>query len=402
MKILMITEDFPYPPSDGVRLRVYHILKGLSKRHEITLLSFIDGNDKVNIDKIKSFCEHIELIPKNPRKLLLLRVVLNLFETEPFSLSTFNSKRIRQRIRKTLIQKKIDIVHLDMPNMAQFYELVAHMPTVIDPRDSITLNLRRRYPLEKNLFQKAYQYIQWKKWKRYEAEMYAKFDKCFVVSDVDAEELRLLNSKIDIAIIPNGVDVDFFKPMRLKPDYPSLIFSGSMASFQSYDAITYFYKNIYGNVKAQVPNIKLYIVGKDPPQSVRDLTQDKSVIVTGFVEDIRPFIDRSTVYVCPIRSGSGIKNRLLEAMAMGKPIVAFTISCKALNVTHMENIFLADNCQEFTKGIITLLSNQRLREKMADNARQLVEKEYSWEKTVSIIKGAYEEAIRKKQNQVKK
>ena len=398
----MITEDFPYPPSDGVRLRVYHILKGLSKRHEITLLSFIDGNDKVNIDKIKSFCEHIELIPKNPRKLLLLRVVLNLFETEPFSLSTFNSKRIRQRIRKTLIQKKIDIVHLDMPNMAQFYELVAHMPTVIDPRDSITLNLRRRYPLEKNLFQKAYQYIQWKKWKRYEAEMYAKFDKCFVVSDVDAEELRLLNSKIDIAIIPNGVDVDFFKPMRLKPDYPSLIFSGSMASFQSYDAITYFYKNIYGNVKAQVPNIKLYIVGKDPPQSVRDLTQDKSVIVTGFVEDIRPFIDRSTVYVCPIRSGSGIKNRLLEAMAMGKPIVAFTISCKALNVTHMENIFLADNCQEFTKGIITLLSNQRLREKMADNARQLVEKEYSWEKTVSIIKGAYEEAIRKKQNQVKK
>ena len=364
--------------------------------------NFIDGNDKVNIDKIKSFCEHIELIPKNPRKLLLLRVVLNLFETEPFSLSTFNSKRIRQRIRKTLIQKKIDIVHLDMPNMAQFYELVAHMPTVIDPRDSITLNLRRRYPLEKNLFQKAYQYIQWKKWKRYEAEMYAKFDKCFVVSDVDAEELRLLNSKIDIAIIPNGVDVDFFKPMRLKPDYPSLIFSGSMASFQSYDAITYFYKNIYGNVKAQVPNIKLYIVGKDPPQSVRDLTQDKSVIVTGFVEDIRPFIDRSTVYVCPIRSGSGIKNRLLEAMAMGKPIVAFTISCKALNVTHMENIFLADNCQEFTKGIITLLSNQRLREKMADNARQLVEKEYSWEKTVSIIKGAYEEAIRKKQNQVKK
>jgi glycosyltransferase involved in cell wall biosynthesis len=114
------------------------------------------------------------------------------------------------------------------------------------------------------------------------------------------------------------------------------------------------------------------------------------------VEDVRPFIDRSTIYICPIRSGSGIKNRLLEAMAMRKPIVAFAKSCEALNVNCMENILLANNPQEFTKGIITLLKNPVLREKIADNARQLVEKEYSWERTIRVIEESYKDAIKKK------
>ncbi len=103
----MITENFPYPPSDGAKLKVYHMLRGLSKNHEITLLSFGDNEDRVHINKIKSFCEHIELIPKNPRRFLLLKAVLNLFETKPFSLKTFNSKRMRERIKKNLIQKKV-------------------------------------------------------------------------------------------------------------------------------------------------------------------------------------------------------------------------------------------------------------------------------------------------------
>lgn len=398
MRILMITEGFPFPPTDGVKLKVYHMLKGLSRQHEIFLLSFVDSKVNVDFGEIRSFCKQIELVSKNPRRFLILKAIFNIFERKPFSLKTFNSKKIRERLKAILVEEKFDVVHLDMANTAQFFELVAHMPSFMAPHDSITLNLRRRVRLEKNPFRKAYQYIQWKKWESYESEVYAKFGKCFVVSDVDKEVLLSLNPKIDIAVAPNGVDVNFYKPLNLKPENPSLIFSGSMGSFQSVDAILYFYDEIYGRIKTSVPDIKLYIVGKNPPYSVKKLTQDKSIIVTGFVEDIRPFIDRSTIYVCPIRSGSGIKNRLLEAMAMRKPIIAFAKSCEALNVTHMENILLVDNPQEFTKGIITLLEDQELRERIACNARELVEKEYSWEKTIGIIEEAYKEAVRKKKD----
>lgn len=398
MRILMITEGFPFPPTDGVKLKVYHMLKGLSMKHDIFLLSFVDSKLDVNFGEIELFCRQIELVSKNQRSFTLLRTILNIFERTPFSLKPYNSHKMKRRLKKILEHEQFDIVHLDMANTAQFIDLVSHMPTLIAPHDSITLNLKRRSKLEKNFFRRVYQYIQWKKWERYESEMYAKFGKCFVVSDVDKEVLLSLNPEIDIAVAPNGVDVDFYKSLGSKPEKASLIFSGSMGSFQSVDAILYFCETIYGNLKAVMPDLELYIVGKNPPHSVKQLTQDKSITVTGYVEDIRPFIDKSTIYVCPIRSGSGIKNRLLEAMAMSKPIVAFAKSCEALNVTHMKDIWLANNPQEFTRGILTLLDDQALREEIAYNARQLVEREYSWGRSINIIEKSYEEAIRKKKS----
>jgi len=396
MKILMITTDFPFPPIDGLRLKVYHMLKGLSIKHEIFLLAFIDSTDKIDFGEIKSFCEHIELIPKNPRKFLILKAIFNLFERKPFSLKTFNSNRMKERLKEILEQEEFDIVHLDIANTTQFFDLVAHMPTFMAPHDSMTLNLRRRVKFERNPFQKAYQYIQSKKWERYEKEMYVKFDKCFVVSDVDKETLQTLNPKIDISVAPNGVDTNFFKPLNLKEEYPSLIFSGSMGSFQSCDAILFFYKEMYGRIKKIFPDIKLYIVGKNPPPKVKKLSNDSSVTVTGFVEDIRQYIDKSTVYICPIRSGSGIKNRLLEAMAMKKPIVAFRRSCEALNVSHRENILIANDQEEFANGIIELLHDKELRNYIAMNAMKLIEREYSWDYTIQIIENSYFDAIKKK------
>ncbi len=396
MKILMISEKFPYPPTDGVRLKVYHMLKGLSKRHDIFLLSFVEPAEKIDYGNIKSFCKHIDLVPKNSRKLLALKVVLNLFERSPFSLKVYNSKKMKDKIKATLAGNKFDLVHLDMANTAQFIDVVGHMPTFMAPHDSVTFNLSTVVKREKNLLIKFYRYMQFRKWRQYEKTMYAKYSKCFVVSDIDKQVLLSLNPKIDITVAPNGVDVDFFKPLNLKKEYPSLVFSGSMESFQSYDAILYFYDEIYVRIKKRIPDIRLYIVGKKPPDSVRALSKDSSVTVTGFVEDVRPYIDKCTVYICPIRCGSGIKNRLLEAMAMKMPIVASRKSCEALKVKHMEHLLLADNPKEFINGISELLEKEELRQEIANNARKLVEKEYSWENTINIIENAYKEAINKK------
>lgn len=395
MKILMITERFPFPPNDGVRLKIYHMLKGLSRRHEIVLLSFTESLD-VNPGEIQSYCERIELIPRVTRSFPVFKSAINLFEDRPFSLKMFDSDLMRKKIHDILRNDHIDLVHLDMPNTAQFYDIVSHKPTFFAPHDSVTLNLRRRVKLEKNVVTRLYLAVQLKKWENYEKNIYGRFDKCFVVSDVDKEVLLSLNPRIDVAVAPNGVDTEFFRPVHMKEEFPSLVFHGSIESFQSHDAVLFFYDKIYGRIKDEFPSVKLYIVGKEPPQSVRELSKDKSVIVTGFVDDVRPYIDKSTLYICPIRSGSGIKNRLLEAMAMQKPIVALSKSCEAIEVSHMKDIYLAKNPDEFTDGIIRLFKDNKLREILAVNARELVKKKYSWEGTINVIEKAYNEAIVRK------
>jgi sugar transferase (PEP-CTERM/EpsH1 system associated) len=396
MKILMVTERYPFPPFDGVNLKVYHLIKGLfNKGHNIFLVSFTNHNEDINYGDMNKYCEIIDLIHKKPIKFRFIKALFNIFENKPFSLKPYNSKLTMEKI-KTIIEKgHFDIVHFDMCNMAQFYIITGNSPAVIVPNDAIHISEKTKALYNKNLIWKAYYYMQYRKWRKYESDAYTKFAKCIVVSEADKKALLSNNSNLDITVAPNGVDIDYFRPLKLQKEYPSLIFTGSMSSFQSYDAVLYFYEMIFTRLISKVPNIKLLIVGKNPHPSIQKLANNKSIVVTGFVEDLRPYIDKSTIYICPMRAGAGIKNRLLEAMAMEKPIIATRKSCETIDAIHMEHIYIADSPSEFVDGIIRLLKNNDLRNKLATNARDLARENYSWQKTISIYEKCYLEAIDK-------
>jgi glycosyltransferase involved in cell wall biosynthesis len=167
--------------------------------------------------------------------------------------------------------------------------------------------------------------------------------------------------------------------MNLEEDFPSLIFVGNMATGSSTEAILHFYNEMYALIKKEIPNIKLYIVGKDPSQKILQLASDTSVIITGYVEDVRPYLARASVVIEPITVAMGIRTRVLEALAMGKPVVATSFAVGGIDITPNDDIIIADNPNEFVERVIQLLNDEELRGRIGKNARKLVEKKYSWE-----------------------
>ena len=181
-------------------------------------------------------------------------------------------------------------------------------------------------------------------------------------------------------MVPNGVDTDYFKPMSVSSGKLSVIFTGGMAWHPNVDAVLYFYSEILPIVKKSVPELEFYVVGMNPVKAVRDLAADKSVVVTGFVPDIRPYLAQSAVVVCPLRISFGIKNKVLEAMAMGKPVVGTPPSYDGIDVSYGRDAIVARDPAEFAAKVVDFLKDGRMRAEIGQNAREFVEKKYSWER----------------------
>jgi glycosyltransferase involved in cell wall biosynthesis len=214
------------------------------------------------------------------------------------------------------------------------------------------------------------------------------FDASITVGQKDYEFLKTLSPRANVALIPNGVDTDCFYPIeKEKSGYPIMIFSGNMKFLPNIDAVLYFYNDIFPLVRSKIPNIRLYIVGASPPEKIKRLSNDENVVVTGYVDDIRTFIAKADVVICPMRMGAGIKNKILEAMAMGKAVISTLIGAEGIDAINRENILISNSPGDFVENIIAILSNDELRNKITKNARKLINENYTWD----ICSRRYEE-----------
>lgn len=398
MKILFLAHSFPYPPDEGIKLMSYNLLKEFAKRHSITLVSLIESEEeKKYIPAVKKFCQQIETVLHKVPKSFFKRLWNIFFQREPFSAYQFYSKEFAQKLPKLVKNGNFDIIHFDY--LTSVYRSSANnLPGVFFPHDALSMLFKRNIKGEKNIFRKFYISTQWKKMVSYEKETLPKFEKTVVVSPKDKEWLfnLSLNFNPDISVIPNGVDTDYFKPLGLEEDYPSVIFRGIMNFLPNIDAAVYFAKEILPFIRREVPHLKYYIVGPNPTKEIKKLASDPLNLVTGYVEDIRLYISRAIVNVCPMRIGSGIKNKILEAMAMSKPTVATKLACEGIpEVKDGENILIADTPGEFAGKVIFLLKDEKLRKKIGEQGRKFVMENYTWQKTAEKFEKLYEEAIEK-------
>ncbi|MFN3966973.1 MAG: glycosyltransferase [Endomicrobiia bacterium] len=395
MNILFLTHSFPYPPDEGIKLMSYNLLKEFSKRHTVTLLSFIWSDDeKKYIPEISKFCKRVEVVKHKIPKSFIRRFYNIFFQKEPFCVHQFYSEEFKEKLKKIISNQKFDIVHFDFVNTSFYRNFLLDIPAIFFPHDAMSMLFYRNIEKEKNIFRKLYTYSQYKKMLYYEKEIMPKFEKTVVVSPKDKEWLLSLNSNFDIEVIPNGVDANYFHPLNIEEDYPSVIFRGIMSFLPNIDAAVYFADKILPIIQKEIPNLKYYIVGPNPDEKIKKLSSENN-IVTGYVEDIRPYIAKSTVNVCPMRIGSGIKNKILEAMAMAKPTVATSIAIEGIpDVTDGENILIADTPEEFAKKVILLIKDENLRKKIGKNAREFVIKNYTWEKAAEKFENVYKEVIK--------
>ena len=410
MRVLFLT---PYLPSlaTGHGVRSLNFLKSLHEKygHDITLVSLVATTEESRYacGSLEEYCGEIVTldVPKSHGFSLLskktfftLRNMLSFQQVLSRYPTFFNSSYVPslyQTIKSIAARKQLDVAYLLSINMAVYMSGIRNIPTVIDFADATFDEHYQLSLLETNPFRKAARRLLYWTTKLETNRLISRGSEALVVTTAYEKDTFIQNfpdSASRTFVIPNGVDIDYFRPTATQEEFPSLVFVGSSSS-SNLLAVTYFCEKIYPTIRKKMPSIRLYIVGGHPPSAIYEISKkDESVTVTGYVEDMRPYLARSSVVVVPMISGRGIKNKTLEAMAMGKPVVSTSIGARGIDVTAGENIALADTPEDFASEVLQLLGNRELHETIGRNARALVEARHSWERAADMLNELIEQA----------
>ncbi len=398
LRILLISRCPPYPLHLGDRLIPYHLMRELSRRgHRIDLLAFYQQpEDMADVPYYNRFFDSVTLIREPARS------PLSLLTRALFPRRRFPERRERSwspqmwdAITARLIDqpRTIDVVHLfGGVQVYEFRALTRDYPNLIAPYESYSLLLERTRAQTRRLAGRVLTGLQLAMARNFESWMFAPYQRTVVVSERDAQTLRTLSRGLPVAVIPNGVDLDRFIPTDHEPETPTLIFTGNFDYAPNLDAALLLIREIFPAVRQAIPEAEVLIVGNNPPPELRRL-EGGGVRVTGRVPDVRPYLDDAHVYVSPLRIGAGIKNKILEAMAMQAAVVATPISCEGIDARHGRDVIIAAQPAEISRAAIRLLQDAPLRRQIARNGRRLVEKHYTWQHAAEAYEALYAQVI---------
>lgn len=403
MKILFLSQIVPYPPHGGVLQRGYNVIRELSKFADIHLMAFVHPDtlhkpeDLEDSKKVLSqYCEEIEyftLWPKTSKFHKYFAFLSSMFYPGPFSVYAHKSAALDKRIKIIMNHGGIDLVHFDTIALARFNHSYIKVPKVVTFHNIESHLMARRARVEKNPLASKFVEIQANRLQKYEKYKSMDFDLNIMMSQVDEDELHQLNPSANTVIVPNGVDVEYFQHIKGK-EKPCLIYTGGMNMFANKDAVLYFLAEVWPQVKREVPDVIFYSIGQDPPQELLEMAnKDSAIKVMGFVEDVRPYIAESSVYVVPLRVGGGTRLKVVDALAQGKAIVSTSVGCEGITVTDGKNIEIADDANTFSRKVISLLKSPVRREELGNAARELAVSSYSWSIIGKTIKSAYFELV---------
>ncbi|MEM4202673.1 MAG: glycosyltransferase [Candidatus Methanomethylicaceae archaeon] len=383
MKVLMLSPIFPYPLNLGAKIRIYYVLRELARAgHEVTLVCLNEeGIKPLELEVIKSYCRRLEIVPVKlkSRTWTALRA---LFSHKTYGLAKFESVELRKRIADTLCEP-YDVVWV------HFMESLAYLPDFsLHPKPLVILDQHNADELFwANYARSGLPWVRFFAWQNiwklrwFQRQVLRIVDVVLSVSEEDAAFTRMClpNPSTQVWVVPNGVDTEYFQPQSNKERQNRIIFCGAMDIFMNIDAVVWFARNVFPKVREAVPDAEFWIVGRDPTPDVRALGAIPGVYVTGRVEDVRPYYAKAKVAIAPFRYGGGTKLKILEAMASGVPVVATPIGCQGIKAVSGRHLFIAERGEVFTNWVITLLREGALRERVAVEARRLVEQEYSWQ-----------------------
>ena len=391
--ILLISRCPPYPIHLGDRLIIWHLARELSRRgYTIDLLALYDrADDPSLVAEYEAFFRHIELIPEARRGAgdYLRRLLLPSARFASAAEASF-CPALWRMIDDYLRRYDYDLVHcFGAVSVYEFHPLFARLPNVITPYESHTLYLnsaarqgqlraRLRLPIAR----------------RFESFMFAPYDRTVVISAADRAMLRQLQPALRIDVIPNGIELERFQPRQGGRDAATLLFVGNYEYPPNQDAVRVLVEQVLPQLRATMPEARLQLVGVNPPEWMRALANDH-IEVTGPVPDVRPYLARATVFVCPLRIGAGLKNKVLEALAMGAPVLATPLSVDGINVIDGESAIIAP-VDQIAAETRRLLRDDATRESLSRKGRALIETEYSWERTADSYEALYDEICRLK------
>lgn len=367
MKLLYLTHRCPYPPNKGERIRCFHILQHLGQCHDTVLVyPAFTAQEQHYAETLKAYVASVVAVPLHPL-VATLKVLRGVFSRHSLTAQYFCSAKMHAILQ----QQTFDLMLVDCSSMAQYAQAISQ-PRIIDFVD-VDSDKWRLYTAQAR-WPKSWLYtLEHKRLQAYEAQINRTFEACLVVSE---EEKRLLPYPRNVTVVPNGIDCQLFTPRASQPE-DTVIFTGAMNYFPNIDGVTAFHRDIWPLVKAQRPQTRWLIAGMDPAPQIRALASP-DITVTGYVPDIRDVLAQAAVCIVPLKIAKGIQNKVLEAMAMGIPVVATPAANTGINARDQEQLLLAENPVAFARATVQLLQSPQLRATIAAKARRFVEEHFSW------------------------
>lgn len=394
MKILWLSHLIPFPPKGGVLQRSYNLLKELSVYHEVDLMAF---NQRSLIGPLfssmeealsqanqavgefcgrKIFFEIPNEVGVGGKYLLAARSIFS----GPYSIAWLASKKYREILIDWTIQNTYDAVLFDTISLVPYLKYIPRSAfTILDHHNIESQMLIRRYGNERNILKKLYFFQEGIRLQRYERTYCPRFDINITCSELDTARLRKLVPGAKVETIPNGVDTDYFQPHRSYKNSHRLVFAGTMNWYPNIQAVEFIASCLWARLKTKFPEAEMDVIGANPPRAIKRFGESlQGFKVHGFVDDVRPYLDGATIYVCPINDGGGTKLKILDAMSMAIPIVAHPIACEGIDVTDGHDVLLASDEDSFIEQITRLMGSEVLRRSIGEAARQTAIKQYSY------------------------
>lgn len=385
MRLLWLKTELLHPVDKGGRIRSYEMLRQLRRAHDVTYLSLTFPNDAADAaERATEYCGQLITVPHRLRSKsgagFYGELLANPASPLPLALARYQSTAMRRAIAKACRQSDYDLIVCDFLTPSVNLSFHFDCPTLLFQHNVEAMIWQRHAQQEANPLKRIYLREQWRKMRRYEQQACRRFDAVVAVSREDAEHFRRQYGVAEVYDVPTGVDVEYFQPHAVPVVPNSLVFVGSMDWLPNEDGVAYFAERILPRVAAELPDVTLKIVGRNPTQRVRALERKQTnITVTGRVDDVRPHLAEAAACIVPLRIGGGTRLKIYEAMAMRKAVVSTAVGAEGLLVRDGAELLLADAPEAFARAVVRLLRDDALRRQLGENARAAVCERFGWE-----------------------
>lgn len=373
--------------------RSFNILKEICKYNHVDFLGLYqtahhvipENSLEIGMKELSRFCNLLGVypIPSDHNRLRKIANIAAGFITEyPYMIWWLRNKNFSKAVHEASRKADYDVFYFDTVALAQYLKdhPAGKGVTVLNHHNIESQLMLRRSENERNVLKSLYFLMEGRKREKYERRLCKLFDHNIVVSHLDSKRFKTIFGNITLSVVPNGVDLEYFKPQGFNQENNRIIFVGGLTFYPNIAAVRYILKYLWKPLKKKWPLLQFYIVGRFPPEDViREAELDPSIIITGYVDDIRPLIEKATVYVCPITDGGGTRLKILDALAMKSALIAHPVACEGIDVTDGSDVILASCPEQFVDRIGQLLCDPNQRKALGEKGRLLIESKYSYD-----------------------
>jgi polysaccharide biosynthesis protein PslH len=412
VKILWACPFFPYPPDNGTRIREYFLMRELSNWNEVSVFSLVQSRKELeNTGDLGQFCRNVwGILPGNKLpdaffdgKRQAVDVVAGIFRPHPQHFYGRPSPNVVQELRRHIEEEKFDIVVIEHLLMSNYVWNILGKPGgplwVLSQENVESLIQKQHISLARNGLERLRKVVYYRSFIQFEGHACQRYDRVFMVSENDRQELLKLAPTLPadkVSLLPNGVDVSNYDIGEVEPQENTLIYIGAMTYNANYDAMQFFLRDIFPIIQRQMPEVKVKITGKTQGVDLSGLALNEQVEFTGYIEDIRPGIKSSSICIVPLQVGGGTRLKILEAMALGTPVVATSKGAEGLNMQPGQDLLVADAPEDFAREVVRLLRQPELREELRQNGRKAVERQYDSHHIAADLNQVFESMIERR------